>query len=243
MGKPIEKKWSIGELEVPVKIYHERRGNSRVSIGKDAVLLRMPFVYVGLLQEKQELWAKEWLVKQLIKKPGLLNPLVRKVDYVQGQQIKLFDKTYTLEVVRTNQESASGKLIRHDVVQLKIPHDFPMSRITLLLSRIFAKHYRKYFVDKVDHWNNLHFRQRVRELRLKYNHSNWGSCSSSGNINLSTRLLFTPEPIQDYVIVHELAHLIELNHSSRFWKIVADVMPDYKKRERWLDENGSKCRF
>ncbi|MDV7393186.1 M48 family metallopeptidase, partial [Arthrospira platensis SPKY1] len=77
----------------------------------------------------------------------------------------------------------------------------------------------------------------------KYNSSNWGSCSSGRNINLSTRLLFAPPAVQDYVIIHELAHLVELNHSDRFWKLVSEIMPDYEEKEKWLKEYGHLCEF
>ena len=64
----------------------------------------------------------------------------------------------------------------------------------------------------------------------------WGSCSSKGTINFTYRLWFAPEPLRDYVVVHELAHLIEMNHSERFWSQVERVMPDYRQRRRLLRE-------
>lgn len=64
----------------------------------------------------------------------------------------------------------------------------------------------------------------------------WGSCSSKGNISFSYRLMLTPKDAIDYVIVHELAHLKEMNHSQKFWAIVGKMMPDYKERRRLLRE-------
>lgn len=62
----------------------------------------------------------------------------------------------------------------------------------------------------------------------------FGSCSSLGNLSFSYRLMLYPEAAIDYVVVHELAHLVELNHSERFYRIVASVMPDYKERQKIL---------
>ena len=62
----------------------------------------------------------------------------------------------------------------------------------------------------------------------------FGSCSSEGNLAFSYRLMLYPESAIDYVVVHELAHLVELNHSERFYRIVASVMPDYKQRQKIL---------
>lgn len=62
----------------------------------------------------------------------------------------------------------------------------------------------------------------------------FGSCSSKGNISYSFRLMKYPNEAIDYVVVHELAHLVEMNHSDRFWNVVASVLPDYKKRKKLL---------
>ncbi|HVI41942.1 MAG TPA: SprT family zinc-dependent metalloprotease [Anaerovoracaceae bacterium] len=64
----------------------------------------------------------------------------------------------------------------------------------------------------------------------------WGSCNRRGDINFTYRLLFAPEELIDYVVVHELAHLKEMNHSARFWSVVGQTMPDYKTRRKKLRE-------
>ncbi|MST81854.1 M48 family metallopeptidase [Lachnospiraceae bacterium Oil+RF-744-WCA-WT-13] len=67
----------------------------------------------------------------------------------------------------------------------------------------------------------------------------WGSCSSKGNLNFNCLLMLAPREVQDYVIVHELSHRKEMNHSPKFWEEVEKVLPDYKRRRNWLRENGS----
>ena len=71
----------------------------------------------------------------------------------------------------------------------------------------------------------------------------WGSCSSGKHLNFSWRLIMAPVEIIDYVVVHELAHLKELNHSSRFWALVGSMLPEYKKCEKWLRNNSFKFRL
>ena len=75
---------------------------------------------------------------------------------------------------------------------------------------------------------------RPSDIRIGSAKKSWGSCSSSGRLTFSWRLMMAPPEAIDYVVVHELAHLKQLNHSKAFWKIVEEVMPDWKKRRREL---------
>ena len=70
--------------------------------------------------------------------------------------------------------------------------------------------------------------------------SRWGSCSSTGGLRFSWRLLMAPYEVMDYVAAHEVAHLREMNHSDRFWAAVAETIPDYKKQRKWLKTEGNK---
>ena len=67
----------------------------------------------------------------------------------------------------------------------------------------------------------------------------WGSCSEKGNLNFNCLLMLAPPEVADYVVVHELCHRLEMNHSRRFWELVERQLPDYRERRRWLKENGS----
>ena len=75
-------------------------------------------------------------------------------------------------------------------------------------------------------------------ITIRNQRSRWGSCSSRGNLNFNCLLMLVPAEVLDYVVVHELCHRKEMNHSPQFWAEVARVLPDYRQRERWLKENG-----
>ena len=83
----------------------------------------------------------------------------------------------------------------------------------------------------------------VKKVKLSSARTRWGSCSSKGYINLTWRLVMAPMPIIDYVVVHELCHLREANHSAAFWAQVAALMPDYKERRKWLKEHAHLFRW
>jgi len=75
---------------------------------------------------------------------------------------------------------------------------------------------------------NLHYKLKWQKIRIKNQETLWGSCSKKRNLNFNYRLYFLPVEIRDYVIVHELCHLKEFNHSDRFWRLVGEKIPNYK---------------
>jgi predicted metal-dependent hydrolase len=75
-------------------------------------------------------------------------------------------------------------------------------------------------------------------VRITGAQKRWGSCTSTGNLNFSYRIIMAPEEVICYVVVHEIAHLREANHSHRFWNLVEEIMPEYRKYRSWLAEKG-----
>jgi hypothetical protein len=82
----------------------------------------------------------------------------------------------------------------------------------------------------------------VRRITVRNQKSRWGSCSRRGTISLNWRLIQTPDFVRDYIILHELMHLREMNHSARFWREVENVCPDFLQAERWLKQHSALLR-
>lgn len=98
---------------------------------------------------------------------------------------------------------------------------------------------RSIFTQKAAYYARLigvtYGRISIREQKTR-----WGSCSSKGNLNFNCLLMLTPPEVIDYVVVHELCHRKEMNHSGRFWDEVARVLPGYAEQEKWLKTHGSE---
>ncbi len=77
-------------------------------------------------------------------------------------------------------------------------------------------------------------------ITIRNQKSRWGSCSGKGNLNFNCLLMLTPPEVIDYVVVHELCHRKEMNHSALFWNEVEQILPDYRERRDWLKKNGGR---
>jgi len=224
---------------VAAKIFFENRLNSRVSIGRRAVYIRVP-LFLSFKQRSQQikkmiLWAENRL------RCGLFYR-----SYNDGDTIQVGETSFSLRVKYESRARVSSRLTGTDIF-IFVPHKMKEEekniKMRLHIGRNIGKAKLPEVKSVINCLNQRYFNQKINGVFLKNSQSRWGSCSSKRNINISTRLLFAPQKVQEYVFIHELAHLIEPNHSNRFWSLVSNVMPDYLEKTQWLKDDGYKCDF
>jgi predicted metal-dependent hydrolase len=237
----------IDDARIPVKIIEERRNGARVSLGAKHVILRIPKTpFFKPDVDKHIEWASGWLQKLKVSKPNALERFLAAKQYSDGDIFSIGGQQFFLDIRENMRESGTIRLLKEGVLSIQMPNAMHYDRQKLIKS-LLVKFCQKYFLPdmilKVNHFNHLHFQKSINSVRLKYNTSNWGSCSTGQNLNFSVRLFFAPEDVIDYVVIHELAHLVEMNHSPRFWKLVEDIMPDYESKELILKKNSALYDF
>ncbi|MDX1434742.1 MAG: SprT family zinc-dependent metalloprotease [Gammaproteobacteria bacterium] len=178
----------------------------------------------------------------------------RRVSLVSGAELPLLDERLRLELSRAAQldlldgsgapaprargpdamRTGGGWVRRRgavlEVVATSLAHEAPRD----LVVAWYRREARRRLPERLAGYARR-LDVRPRHVSIRAQRTRWGSCSSHGTICLNWRLLLLPSELSDYILVHELCHLRHLDHSKRFWSLVASVMPDYQRRERRLE--------
>lgn len=134
---------------------------------------------------------------------------------------------------------ARPRLLEDDTLEVKVPDAGDAEAVRLKLEQWYRAEARRHFVQRLDHYAGR-MGLTLRNVALSGARTRWGSCNSRGDIRLSWRLIQAPISQIDYVVVHELAHIRELNHSPRFWAIVEETLPHYAAAQLALKEGGAR---
>lgn len=236
----------VGERTFKVFIYIENRYDCRASIGHKGIHIRLSkhLTEAERTQQEQELtvWAVKYIAKHALNKRP---PLYR--QYHDGDTLKVMGRTYNIRIKYITKKNASNGELKTDNILLYLSEGMSPAQDqkhkTYLVSKLIGNEFQPFIASRLVALNEMHFKKPIKKLTLRDNISNWGSCSWDGNINISVRLLFAPPEVIDYILIHELAHLVEHNHSDRFWKLVEKAMPGYPLAEEWLRKNGDHCIF
>ena len=187
------------------------------------IILTLPLYHskrqvIGFIEK-----SKPWLEKQMAR-------VFQKLPYAEGMVLPVFGKHYELR----HKPSLSFRfwwgedhLLIHAPVEkfgASVEKSLQQVATQFLTSRTIL------YANQID--------RSVNRITLRDTRSRWGSCSPNGNISYSWRLIFAPQQVADYLCAHEVAHLVEMNHSPHFWRIVESLCPDYKSLRQWLRQNG-----
>ena len=134
---------------------------------------------------------------------------------------------------------ALPRLLEDDTLAVTVPDTGDAEVVRRKLEQWYRSEARRHFVQRLEHYADR-MGLALRNVALSGARTRWGSCNSRGDIRLSWRLIQAPISQIDYVVVHELAHIRELNHSPRFWAIVEEILPHYAAAQRALKAGGAR---
>lgn len=209
-------------------IEHRKRKTVGLKITDDGLIVHAPKSIFDFQLQKILLEKSSWILKKLTARQENYVP---PITWQDGETLQLLGSPITLYVV----QHAKNKQPQFDHDSLTIAS--PEADKPEVIERKVIQWYKKQAMAG--------FSRRLEilaaklgvptpPLKLSNAKSRWGSCSSTGDIRLNWRLMLAPPHIVNYVICHELAHLKEMNHSAKFWAVVASIFPEYKAAEKEL---------
>jgi predicted metal-dependent hydrolase len=237
----------FGDLTVPVRLIVEKgRYNARASVTQKALIIRVPAHVSDAERAKMIRDMVRWAEQLYAKKPAAFAHF-RKPELASAYTFEIQDERYLINVDFHGLKSHRIAKVAEGQLEVHLNADDARAVngeiIAKLLAKYFAGVYLPKVAQRVHELNERHFQRPINHVKLSDTYSRWGSCSHKGNINLATRLLLAPPEVLDAVIIHELAHLVEQNHSSRFWAQVKRALPNYKEYDVWLKQHGKELLF
>ncbi|MGF2616309.1 M48 family metallopeptidase [Rossellomorea vietnamensis] len=158
--------------------------------------------------------------------------------YVQGEQFLYLGKVYPIEV-------HLDSTIEKDFIEFdeKVLHIYVKQleedRIKQALKRFYYGQC-KTLVEKSISLHQQHFKSKPHSIRITDSKTKWGTCDSKRQLTFNWKLAMAPREVIDYVVVHEMSHMVHLNHDRSFWRLVGKIVPDYKEKENWLAASSWK---
>jgi predicted metal-dependent hydrolase len=215
---------------------HPRSRSFKIKIEPNGeVVVVTPPRYSKHLLEEFVSSHQDWILRNRAKM------LAKTAHSVDTNQLSIFGKKYLKKILYTRHQpvgmSIAGQYLVYNPANPLLSPTRLETEFTKNLNTFLKKTAEKYLLPRT--------RQLAKTMKLSYGaitireqKTRWGSCSSQGNLNFNWRLVHYEPPIIDYVIIHELAHLVHMNHSAAFWNLVKEYDPEYLKHRGWLKRHG-----
>lgn len=210
------------------KIIRSRRRTIALVVGADATLtvrapIQTPMDYIEDLVRRKLGWIKNRMADVEAR------PSVRRKRFVNGESFFYFGDPYKLRVV----SNAKAPLVFQKEFVLASEYQGEARK---LLIDWYKQEARRKIPDRVE-WHARRCGMKIGEVKITNAGKRWGSCGKDGSLNFGWKLIMAPLRVLDYVVVHELVHTLERNHSGSFWRKVATMCPSYRSSIEWLKKN------
>jgi len=238
-------KIKLKNQEYKFKIIRSSRKTIGIIVNADQELLVRSPKRTSIRQIKSLLTKKEdWIIKKLAKMSEIKAPPKTK-DFISGETFLYLGKEFKLKLAAEVDLNDIKVILEQDRMVVNYPAELEenkQKRKTAVRARLISW-YRSQAKIKINELINIHKNNLAVEpnkIVIKKQKKRWGSCSSKKNLNFNWKIIMAPIFVIEYLVVHELVHLIHPNHSKKFWQTVAEIIPDYEEKKEWLRINGRR---
>lgn len=152
--------------------------------------------------------------------------------YEHGEKFLFLGNTFPIKIFQESTIEQDFVKFEHGLLHIYVKQ-FEDEKIQLALKRFYYQQC-KAIVEKSISSYQSYFKTKPRSIRITDSQTTWGTCDSRHQLTFNWRLAMAPQSVIDYVVVHEMCHMVHLNHDRSFWRLVGKIMPDYKEKENWL---------
>ena len=235
--KKVTESIKIGKLSLDMQIERTKRKKTiSLQIKDNKLIIKAPKIVSRKSLDELIQRKKTWIKQRAIMNFEEQN--LRNREFIDNEKLYFRGNAYRLSLIFGEEKTVK---IVEDLLVVTLMDDEPMDRegIKTLLEEWY---FREAFRILKTRTNELAKKMKVkpRGMTVKNYISKWGSCTIHHKISYNWRIIMAPDYIIDYLIVHELSHIIEPNHSNNFWQHVENHCDDFKKKRNWLRENGHR---
>ena len=185
-----------------------------------------------LLQQKSE-----WIVKKLKECETSTAKTKKTKVFEEGESFSYLGKEYKLKLFNSSTLKKPAVRLNGENIVIAFPNNLEAEKLREALKQWYVVQFKLIIAERIKHYSSM-IGVLPKRITIREQKTRWGSCSARGNISFNWKLIMAPLETLDYVVVHELCHMREMNHSKEFWKLVEGIFPQYKKCRVWLKENG-----
>ncbi|WP_442598578.1 M48 family metallopeptidase [Neobacillus sp. D3-1R] len=182
-----------------------------------------------VLQFLEQKW--EWILQKKKDMKDRLDGKQEKV-YEQGEGFLYLGKTYPIQIIHDPTIAQDNAVFKDDQLHISVKQ-LEDEKIKQALKRFYYQQC-KLLVEKSIRKYQSNFKTKPRSIRITDSKTNWGTCDAKQQLTFNWKLAMAPLDVIDYVVVHEMCHMVHLNHDRSFWRLVGKIMPDYEQKEHWL---------
>lgn len=237
MTKPQQKMLEYGKTSIDYHLTYADRETLAIHVHPDLhVTVEAPLASDFTEIEKHLRKRASWILRQQ-QNFGRYSFDIPRRQYVSGETHRFLGRQYQLKVLQSENEKEYVKMDRdHILVSVRDKSD--RGQVKKRLTNWYRQRAHEVFCERVETWFPRFERNGIwrPQVAVRQMRSQWGSCSVRGKMNLNLKLVMVPRQFIDYVIVHEMCHLIEHNHSPFFYALMSKIMPDWEEKRESLNK-------
>ena len=230
----------IDEFEFPVEVIRtDRKRSASIYLDGKSIKVRVPKGLSDSLVRDLIARKSPW-IKRKLREVELAAPPKPK-EFVSGETFSYLGKNYRLKVLSGDTPSLK---LRGGYLEANIlgSSETQEDQVRSLLLDWYRRHAQERLEEKTRRYAQV-LKVEPNSVSVKDYKSRWGSCSTKGDVCYNWRIVIAPHRIVDYVVVHELCHLLEHNHSAIYWRHVERIIPDFQECRKWLKQNSERLRI